>query len=66
MFFKAAVQSTEAFIMSPTLSGGDGGVLALLSALIGQNPPPTEAMLWPGFVCTMYKCTGVQNICTAV
>jgi hypothetical protein len=43
------------------------------SALIGQKPLPTEARLTPGFMCMVcsvqckvYKCTGVQNIYTAV
>ena len=75
--FKTAVRSTAAFIMSPTLSSDVCLVSCQFSspvigrrgptnALIGQNPPHTEARLVPGFVCTVYKCTGVQNIGTAV
>jgi hypothetical protein len=32
------------------------------SALIGKNPPPTEARLAPGFVCIVYS---VQVNCCA-
>ena len=71
--FPFTVQSTEAFIMSPTLSGICLSVLALfkpcdwytpfMKVIIDQNPPPNEARLAPGFICTVFS---VQNICTAI
>ena len=80
LIFKAAVQSTEAFIMSPTLVVS---VLALFKPcdwstrfmkviLLVLSLVRILHLLRPGWrqdscvQCTVYKCTVVQNICTAV